>query len=223
MFCPQCSTEAIPGQPYCRSCGANLKVIGKAVALSEAIARTDRGPLPTIREMMKNCKAEHVTEEVSHALDQMNNEIARSAGEIKNKRPRFLRRWQKTPAERRARLLEKGTVSIFSGAGLTLFLYFLTNAVNLHLPADVVAQIPFEINPVVHTLWLVGLIPVSAGIGRLLAAMTIKVDKTQQPINIPAPTETPAVKANTTSDIYVPPSVTERTTNIPDPVQKEES
>src|ERR1051325_8053359 len=102
MFCPQCSTEAIPGQPYCRSCGANLKVIGKAVTLSEAIARTDRGPLPKIKEMMKNFKAEHVTEEVSRALDQMNNEIARSTGELKKKKPGFLQRRQKTPAERRA-------------------------------------------------------------------------------------------------------------------------
>jgi hypothetical protein len=220
MFCPQCSTES-SGQSYCRSCGANLKVIGKAVTLSEAIARTDRGPLPKIKEMMKNFKVEHVTEEVSRALDQMNTEIVRSTGDIKQRRPRFPRRRQKTPEERRERLLVKGTISIFSGAGLTLFLYFLTHAVNLHLPADAIANIPFEVDPVVRILWLVGLIPAFAGVGRLLAAMAINVNK-QEPAadKLPDSAAPSLLKAETARDLYAPPSVTERTTNILDHVQK---
>jgi hypothetical protein len=64
MYCPQCATESTEGLQYCRTCGANLKVIGKAVTLSEVIARSDRGPLPKIKEMMKNLKVEHVSEEV---------------------------------------------------------------------------------------------------------------------------------------------------------------
>ncbi len=220
MFCPQCGTESTAGQPYCRSCGANLKVIGKAVTLSEAIGRSDRGPLPKIKEMMKNFKAEHVTEEVSRALDQMNSEIVRSTGDIRERGPRFLR-GQKTPEERRERLLVKGTVSIFSGAGLTIFLYFLTHAINLHLPADVIADIPFEVDPIVRVLWLVGLIPAFAGVGRLLAAMSIKVNK-QDPV-ADKPSEsvgTPVLKADTARDLYAPPSVTERTTNILEHVEK---
>src|SRR4029077_8424408 len=73
MYCPQCGTESQATQ-YCRVCGANLKVIGKAVTLSEAIARSDRGPLPKIKEMVKGLKAEHLTEEVSRALDRMDHE-----------------------------------------------------------------------------------------------------------------------------------------------------
>jgi len=196
-------------------------VIGKAVTLSEAIGRSDRGPLPKIKEMMKNFKAEHVTEEVSRALDQMNSEIVRTSGQIKQRGPRFPLRRQKTPEERRERLLVKGTVSIFSGAGLTLFLYFLTHAVNLHLPADVIANIPFEVDPVVRVLWLVGLIPAFAGVGRLLAAMAIKVNK-RGPIaeTVIESVDTPVLKADTAHDLYAPPSVTERTTNILDHVQK---
>jgi hypothetical protein len=214
MFCPQCATES-SGQPYCRSCGANLKVIGKAVTLSEAIGRSDRGPLPKIKEMMKNFKAEHVTEEVSRALDRMNTEIVRSTGEIKQRGPKVSLRRQKTPEERRENLLVKGTVSIFSGAGLTLFLYFLTHAINLHLPADVIANIPFEVDPVVRVLWLVGLIPAFAGVGRLLAAMSIKVNK-PGPIadSVTESVATPVLKADTARDLYAPPSVTERTTNL---------
>src|SRR2546423_4831099 len=82
MYCPQCSTESSPGQQYCRLCGANLKVIGKAVSLSEAIARTDRGPLPKIKEMMKSLKIEQVSDEISRALDQMNQEIVRNSGSL---------------------------------------------------------------------------------------------------------------------------------------------
>ena len=214
MFCPQCGTES-SGQAYCRACGANLKVIGKAVTLSEAIARTDRGPLPKIKEMMKSFKVEHVTEEVSRALDQMNTEIVRSTGDIKQGRLRFPRRRQKTPAERRERLLVKGTVSIFSGAGLTLFLYFLTHSINLHLPADVVANIPFEVDPVIRIIWLIGLIPMLAGLGRLLAATSIKANK-QDPVahKLPEAVGTPVLQADTARDLYAPPSVTERTTNL---------
>src|SRR4029453_113404 len=104
MYCPQCSTESSPGVQYCRVCGANLKVIGKAVALSEAIARSDRGPLPKLKEMMRNFKVEQVTEEISGALEKMNEELVRSSDEPKPK-PKNAPWWQlrekKTPERRR--------------------------------------------------------------------------------------------------------------------------
>ena len=60
MYCPQCGTESQTAVvQYCRVCGANLKVIGKAVSLSEAIARSDRGPLPKLKEMVKGLNVEH--------------------------------------------------------------------------------------------------------------------------------------------------------------------
>lgn len=211
MFCPQCGTEAPAGQPYCRSCGANLKVIGKAVTLSEAIARSDRGPLPKLKEMIKNLKVEHVTDEVSRALDQMNTEIVRSSAEPQSSRLKFLKRRQKTPEERRSRLIERGIVSIFSGAGLTVFLYFLTNATVLHLPPDIVGMIPVEVDRLVHVLWIIGLFPVLTGIGRLLAALTIRVNKVQPAA---APTAPPSLNPETENRVYSPPSVTERTTNL---------
>jgi hypothetical protein len=218
MFCPQCATESSSDLQYCRSCGANLKVIGKAVTLSEAIARSDRGPLPKIKEMMKNFKVDRVSEEISHALEQMNKEIVRS--EVRKRVTNQVKgslagRRQKTPAERRENLLVKGTISIFSGAGFALFLYFLTHAINLQLPADVVAQIPFAVDPVVRVLWLVGLIPALAGVGRILAALSINTRRqdvrTEQ---LAEPVAPATLKADTTRDLHAPPSVTERTTNL---------
>src|SRR5258708_38605404 len=77
MFCPQCATESTPDLKFCRSCGANLKVIGKAVTLSEAIARSDGIPAK-LKDIFSNIKIAHVTEDVSRALDKMKTEIARS-------------------------------------------------------------------------------------------------------------------------------------------------
>src|SRR5688572_21341603 len=116
MYCPQCGTESSSGLQFCRSCGANLKVIGKAVALSEAIARSDRGPLPKLKEMIKNLKLEQVTEEVSRALDRMNQEIVSTPPAISPDSASWpFVKEKKTAAERRENHIVKGTVSLFSG------------------------------------------------------------------------------------------------------------
>ena len=176
MFCPQCGNEAAPGVQFCRSCGANLKVIGKAVSLSEAIARSDRGPLPRIKEMVKNFKVEQVTDEVSAALEKMNAEIVRVSDE-KTHPKREPRTWlrKKTPAERREREITRGVVGCFSGIGLMVFLYYLSAAIVLKVPPDVIAKIPFELEPVVRMIWMFGLIPMTAGVGHIISGLLIRV------------------------------------------------
>jgi hypothetical protein len=219
MYCPQCGLESSSGQQYCRSCGANLKVIGKAVSLSEAIARSDRGPLPKIKEMMKSLKIEQVSDEISRALEQMNQEIVRNSGSLATVKPRHLEknieklsrreRKEKTAQQRREVHIVHGLISLFSGLGLMIFLYFLSSALILKLPEHIVAQAPFEIEPVVRMIWLVGLIPTLTGVGRILAGLTIRPE--------PAPlVEFPAqsTEASELPPRYEPASVTERTTNI---------
>jgi hypothetical protein len=215
MYCPQCGTESSEGLQYCRSCGANLKVIGKAVSLSEAIARSDRGPLPKIKEMMKNLKIEHVSEDISKALDRMNAEIARSSDDPKPPKPVRLGRRQKTAEQRRERHLTHGAVSFFSGIGLATFLYFLTSALVLKLPPDVVARVPFEIEPVVRMLWLVGLMPTLSGLGHMVAGLLVRPDPPQQLETAqPVSTPTPAPVLSEPVPYAAPVSVTERTTNL---------
>jgi hypothetical protein len=220
MYCPQCGTDSTPNLQYCRACGANLKVIGKAVALSEAVARSDRGPLPKIKEMVKNFKVEHVTEEVSRALEHMNTEIAKMSPEKEREQRRS---WaglckQKTPAERREKHLTQGIVSMFSGIGLTAFLYYLSTALVLKLPPHIVEQVPFEIEPVVRVIWLIGLIPTLTGLGRIIAGLLIQ-SGSQEPAQIKQPpreqVEFPRAAGPATSSIgSVPRSVTENTTNL---------
>src|SRR5256886_7537132 len=184
MFCPQCGIESSTDLKFCRSCGANLKVIGKAVSLSEAIARSDSVPAK-IKDMVKNLKIEKVTDEVSRAMEKMNQEIARSSD---LRRKNFTWRREKTPEQRRERHLTTGLIKFFSGGGLSIFLYFLSHALVLKLPPDVIAKIPFEIDPVVRVVWLVGLIPMLAGLGHILAGLTIRPAPVKQ---IEFPEQTP--------------------------------
>jgi hypothetical protein len=221
MYCPQCGTESQTTLQYCRLCGANLKVIGKAVALSEAIARSDRGPLPKIREMVKNLKVDQVTDEVSRALDGMNNEIAQISPQtkpVKETRPWINLRNKKTPEERRENHITKGIVSMFSGAGLTIFLYYLSAAMVLKLPPHIIADIPFEIEPVLRVIWLFGLIPTLTGLGHILAGLLIQTNRHQAVIankSQPEQIEFPKQAVAPTSSIGSQPrSVTENTTGL---------
>ena len=207
MFCPQCGTESSSGLQYCRQCGANLKVIGKAVTLSEAIARSDRGPLPKLKEMMKKLNMEEVSEEVSTALDQMHQEMIKNSGAlvaIKTSKKK-----EKTPPsarERREKYITHGLISLFSGIGLMIFLYFLSGSLVLRVPEDIRAQAPFDIDSAVRIIWLVGLMPALTGVGRILAGLSIRPAAT---LHLDQPSTT-----NELPPHYEPASVTERTTNI---------
>jgi len=198
-------------------------VIGKALTLSEAIARSDRGPLPKLKEMVKSLKLEHVTEEVSTALERMNKEILRTSPSGKLAIPWSPHSWmgrKKTPEERRENHIVKGTVSLFSGVGLMIFLYYLSAALVLKLPPHVLAEIPFELDPVVRVLWLVGLIPALSGAGRIIAGLSIRPTRSAQ-------TDRNSLEqVDTTSDqqplIVTPPrnvpaSVTDHTTHLLEP------
>lgn len=207
MFCPQCGTESSSGLQYCRQCGANLKVIGKAVTLSEAIARSDRGPLPKLKEMMKKLNMEEVSEEVSTALDQMHQEMVKDSGTLIGvKMPKKKEKRQPSAQERREKHITQGLISLFSGIGLMIFLYFLSNSLVLRVPEDIRAQMPFDIDSAVRIIWLVGLMPALTGVGRILAGLAIRPDamlRLDQP--------------GTTNELppkHEPASVTERTTHI---------
>ena len=205
MFCPQCGTESQSTQ-YCRVCGANLKVIGKAVALSEAVARSDRGPLPKIKEMIHGLKVDHVSDEVSGALERMNQEIARISPEVKRERGRGWLRRRKTPAEKREDHISKGVVSLFSGVGLTIFLYFLSGALILKIPPDILGQIPFEVQQVVRIIWLLGFLPITSGVGHIIAGLLIRPQREQPQLTGQPPLSNPT-----------PVSIIDHTTNLLDP------
>ena len=227
MFCPQCGTQSSTELKFCRSCGANLKVIGKAVTLSEAIARSDGLPA-RIKLGLGNIKISQVGEEVSRAMEKMNKEIARTSAE--GRQHRMWRR-ERSAAERRERHFTKGVIKLFWGSGMSVFLYFLAHALVLKLPPDVVARIPFEIDPVVRVLWLIGLLPMLSGIGHIVAGFLIRRQPTPaiesdpplriatDPATSPSPTNEHMDQDDERTVVGMrepPASVTDRTTNILD-------
>lgn len=234
MFCPQCGTESPPDLKFCRVCGSNLGVIGKAVTLSEAIAGSDSVP-SKIKDLVKNFKIEKVTDEVSRAMEKMNQELAGSADEHREWRlKRAVKRKEKTAEQRREKHITQGLITMFSGIGVSAFLYFLGGAFILKLPPDVVADIPFELEPVIRIIWLAGLIPTLTGLGRIIAGLTIRRDREAELV---PPAETPlqigehaepaftpgsafAERRNDEATVLAihqqPNSVTDRTTNILD-------
>jgi len=137
--------------------------------------------------------------------------------------PRHERK-QKTAEQRRERYLTRGAIKFFWGGGLTIFLYFIAHALVLKLPPDVIAKIPFEIDPVVHVIWLLGLIPMLSGVGHILAGLSIRPGSRpaelpeQKPLRIDPPIETADYPSEVTIAMprSAPASVTDRTTNILD-------
>ena len=225
MYCPKCGTESSSDQRFCRSCGANLKVIGKAVALSEAIARSDRGPIPKIKEMMESAKIKKTTDDVSLALDQMSVDISESPVGKEHADPWWMQfKDKRTPERRREDHLVKGTISLFSGIGLMVFLYYFSAALILKIPPEALAKLPFELDPVVKMIWLVGLMPMLSGLGRIVAALMIKptprpsleeADASQRAREVEGQTSPPASQGFTTPKVQ-PMSVAEDTTAMLD-------
>jgi hypothetical protein len=214
-------------------CGANLRVIGKAVTLSEAIARSDSVP-SKIKDLVTNLKIEKVSDEVARAMEKVKQEITHTAEDHRewHRERAGRKRKEQTADRRREKHLTAGLVTMFSGVGLAIFLYFLSHALVLKLPPETLAGIPFELEPVIRVAWMIGLIPALSGFGRIIAGLTIRRDRQAEiaspsptPLRIGEPVDTPfdqqaalASRHDDEADVFgplaVPDSVTDRTTNI---------
>jgi hypothetical protein len=166
-----------------------------------------------------------VTEEVSGALERMNNEILRTSPSGKLATPWSPHSWMpptKTPEERRENHLVKGTVSLFSGVGLMIFLYYLSAALVLKLPPNVLADIPFELDPVVRVIWLVGLIPALSGAGRIFAGLLVRPARSLESDRTLTEQVDPTSRQRTANEAdfsprSVPASVADHTTHLLEP------
>lgn len=230
MFCPQCGTESPADLKFCRTCGANLRVIGKAVTLSEAIARSDSVP-SKIKDLVKNIKIEKVSDEVARAMEKMKLEIAHTVEDHREWRldhikPLGTKRKEKTAEQRREKHLTQGFVTMFGGIGFALFLYFLAPALIGKFPQPVIGGRPFDIDSLLPIAWILGLMPTFTGLGHIIAGLTIRgKDRASQeeipqieravrsPLNID---ERPAdyVEQRAFRNPQQPTSVTDRTTNL---------
>jgi hypothetical protein len=174
---------------YCPHCGAEAKA---NVQYCRTCGTDMKGPIPKVKEIVNTLKAESQ----------------------KNRHHWLNLRKKKTAAERREQHITKGVVSLFSGAGLTTFLYFLSTALVLKLPPHIVDQVPFEIAPVVKVIWLLGLLPATAGLGHIIAGLLIRPQS--EPQQIDQVVTPPRELGNQPITHPIPLSVTDHTTNLLD-------
>ena len=239
MFCPQCGTESPADLKFCRTCGSNLRVISKAVTLSEAIARSDSVP-SKIKDLVTSLKIEKVSDEVSRAMEKVKQEITHTAEDHRDWHLNHIKpigfkrreRKEKTAERRREKHLVSGSISFFTGIGLAIVLYFVSHALlGKFPPADLNGR-PFDFDSLLRIAWVIGLLPTFAGFGHIIAGLTIRRPRrdeigasaeTSLPIEQPAePSFAPASafasrpddEARVFAAPSVPDSVTDRTTNI---------
>lgn len=210
MYCPQCGTKAAADQRFCRSCGANLKLIARAVSLGEVVARSDRGPLPKIKAIMNELKAQHAGEEVSHAVERMKEEIVSGIEHEQEKREEKLEL-------RRENHIAKGLASMGAGLGIIIFLYYYAGVVVGLIPPETLAKIPFPLEPALHAAWIVGLIPTFAGAGRFIGGLLTRPERKRR---LKAKEEEKELRAAEPEPVPLPQSVTEGTTELLDERQK---
>lgn len=228
MFCPKCGAGAAEGQNYCRQCGVNLALVTKAVNLGDTVARGDSGLLPRIRAVMGDLQLDDISRQVGSQLDELGKEIERGLSSSGDSSSGFgmsvtvlrddeeeritnpLSEKTKEPLdERRARLVEGGFGGLFGGVALMVVLYFFASTMVLKIPPDVVARLPFEVEPWARIAWLLGLLPLASGIGRLVAAAAIRPlpEPERTTARLGEPSDSPALEPP-----RQPPSVVEHTT-----------
>jgi hypothetical protein len=166
---------------------------------------------------------EKVKQEITHTAEDHRDWHRERAGP---------KRKEKTAAQRREKHLTAGLVTMFSGVGLSIFLYFLSHALVLKLPPETLAEIPFELEPVIRVAGMIGLIPALSGFGRIIAGLTIRRERSAeiappaaQPLRIGEPVEAAfnqppnfVARHDDEATMFaareVPESVTDRTTII---------
>jgi zinc ribbon protein len=178
---------------YCPHCGTEAQA---NVQYCRACGSDLKGPLPKVKEIVNSLKVESQ----------------------KNRHHWLNLRRKKKAAERREQHITKGVVSLFSGAGLATFLYFLSTVLVLRLPQHVVDQVPFEIAPVVKVIWLLGLLPATAGLGHIIAGLLIRQGPEPQPEQIDQVVTPPRELKDQPITHPIPiSSVTDHTTNLLEP------
>ena len=220
MYCPKCGAQGTEGQSYCRRCGVNLALVGKAVSVGEVIARGDSGLLPRIRVVMGNLKLDEVSEQVARHVETIGREVERTVREHQeeidsvancmNDEPK--KATKKDPADHRADLLGKGFGSLFGGIAMAIVLYVVALKVPFNFPPAWIERVPFDLYALVNLAWLFGLIPALTGLGQVIGALMIG-SKSQPQVEERRSATAPLLDPTTAEQFREPPpSVTEHTT-----------
>lgn len=208
MFCPKCATQTVPGQRFCRNCGANIGVI------VDAIEGKQRGPIDfetlksDLRELGTNLRAGFEQFKGTHRLDKQQSGmapqlpanvpqpgIADLAQELHKSIKRDIEGQvgkglsKVRVANSRKYSLQQATLSVFSGgAWMAAWFYILEGAIKSGLFTSI-EQVIFEqtgsqihgLDGIFRFFWLLGIISVARGVGHLVNGIFF-APKQEQPV-----------------------------------------
>jgi len=239
MFCPQCSSEVKEGQKFCKMCGTNMQLVSQAIKRSDDtlgqlgidVEALKRNALEFARNLKEgiNSSIAGVKNYSAQAYDWENagkttKEIkkhthGKSRSELRHQRAMhnelIKHSWQHN--------LKNGLISLFSGAGLGILLYYIgQTAINAGTVAEIEQLAGHQmrgLDQLLSLLWLFALIPVLKGIGQLIyaivggftgqsiAKLTERFPLPQQQVQEPDQFTMPSLGEP-------PPSVTDHTTEL---------
>jgi hypothetical protein len=250
MYCPKCGAEAMQTQRFCKLCGTNLELIHDTLKGGDS----SHAPFGIDVEKLTQNAVEFAKSWKSGLQGQLHGQwsahtnpggVRPTARELRRK-AREEARLQNLPKPKEylsyswQHNLRNGLISVFTGAGLGILLYFLgQEAIN----SGVIREIP-RLNDVqkdgiirgLSWVWLIGLMPVLKGFAQIIYAAffgesiaTLSERFTARPTPLISNQDAePTIRDHATSPAFQqeqaersfdemaepPSSVTERTTHI---------
>jgi hypothetical protein len=269
MFCPKCGTEPLTeDQRYCKSCGTNLHAVNDALERGEGktgvfsnIVKSVKDNvdvdaiIENVKKSVEDVKINNHPHRIGHYIRKANREgqydrwLEYEQAKTKIAEEKAKRKDLQTPKPKEwlayswQHNLRQGLISLFSGAGLGFFLYYLGRVA---IESGVIQQIEAEAGHSINGLeqafrlvWLISIFPVLKGLGKIIyaaffAESIATLAERFAPRTEPLQTDPINQSRNTAPQAFVsptmealqepPPSVTEGTTKFFEeaPVTKEQ-
>jgi hypothetical protein len=134
MICPRCSSNQSEDIKFCTSCGANLQAVREALQAPDSTGKFNWNNT-WVADMFMSAQANEVRKkEMEHRLGI-------------------------TPEVKRYNEIKAGVIVSCVGIGVSIFLYFLMNAVAATEPRDA---------EILKTVWLAGVVPFMIGLALII-------------------------------------------------------
>ena len=192
MFCPKCGAESIEDdQRYCKSCGTNLKAINDVLEKGDSKPNVFGVDLEGIVESVKKSVGEvNINKDLRprrrrsgrepRQEDNYNRwlEYEQTRTKVEEERVRRQQLRQPKPKEWMSyswqHNLKAGLMSLLSGAGFGIFLYYFGRiAIDSGLLLEIAPKMEVSatvLEPFARMLWLFAAIPVLKGLGQIAYA-----------------------------------------------------
>jgi len=139
MICPRCASNQGDDIKFCTSCGANLQAVREALQAPDAAGKFNWNNT-WVAEMFMSGQANELRK----------RELERQLGI--------------TPEVKRYNEIKAGVIVSCVGIGVSIFLYFLMNAIAANEPRD---------GDILRAVWLAGVIPFMVGLALIINGLIV--------------------------------------------------